>query len=148
MIYRPDLIEADVFILIAEADMHVPRPFAQLRRCGGDEIKAVRQFPHNEDRAREPIAFAVDFRPDILPERCPPQITLGDERRLMFRSMQFSLEPDPLKKAVHALDYTNRRIRPLITRAALIASYAQARTSHFAHSNPPRLKVTSHLIRT
>ena len=87
----------------------------------------MRQLPHDEDGAREPIAFSV--RPDILPERCPPQITLGDERRLVFRSMQFFLEPDPLEKAVHALDYTNRQIRPLITRAAPIASYAHARTS-------------------
>jgi hypothetical protein len=45
--------------------------------------------------------------------------------------MQFFLEPDPLKKAVHALDYTNRGIRPLITRAALVASYSQACTFPF-----------------
>ena len=103
---RPDLIEANIFIQIAEAHMHVPCPLPRFRRRGGDEIKAMRQLPHDEDGAREPIAFAV--RPDVLPERCPPQIPLRDERRLMFRSMQFLLEPDPLKKAVHALDYTNR----------------------------------------
>ena len=68
----------------------------------------MRQLPHDEDRARETIAFAVDLRPDVLPEGSQPQITLGDEGRLMLRSMQFFLEPDPREKAVHALDYTNR----------------------------------------
>jgi hypothetical protein len=67
----------------------------------------------------------------------------------MFRTLQFFLEPDPLKKAIHALDYTNRRIRPLITRAALIASYAQARTSPFCtwQSTAPQgdLAPNSHL---
>jgi len=40
MIDCPDLIEADVLILIAEADMHVPRTLAQLRRRWDDETKA------------------------------------------------------------------------------------------------------------
>ena len=59
IIDRPDLIEADVFILIAEADMHVPRPLSRLRRRGGDEVKTVSQLTEYKDRAREAIAFTV-----------------------------------------------------------------------------------------
>ena len=83
IINRPDLIEANIFVLIAKADMHIPRALALLRRRGGDEIKAVRELPHDEDGAGEPTAFAVDFRPDVLTEGGPPQITLGYEWRFV-----------------------------------------------------------------
>ena len=84
IIDRSDLIKADVFVLLTKAHMHIPRAIALLRRRGGDEIKAVRQLAHDEDGAREAIAFAVDFRTDVLSEGGPPQITLGDERRLVL----------------------------------------------------------------
>ncbi len=77
-------MRADVLILCAETHMHVPAALPLLRRLGGDEITAVRELPHNEHGARKPNALAVDFRPDVLAQRGPPQITLGDERRLVF----------------------------------------------------------------
>ena len=69
----PDLIEANVFILRAQADMHVPRFLTQLSRRGGDEVTTVGQLSEYKDRTREAIAFAVDLRPDVLPKGGPPQ---------------------------------------------------------------------------
>ena len=56
VIDRPDLIEANVFILRAQADMHVPRSLTQLSRRGGDEVKTVGQLSEYKDRTREAIA--------------------------------------------------------------------------------------------
>ena len=68
IIDRPNLIEAEIFILLTEVHMHLPCPLPQLRRCGGDEVKTVGQLSEYKDRTREAIAFAVDLRPDVLSE--------------------------------------------------------------------------------
>jgi hypothetical protein len=78
---RPDLIETGVFILVAEADVQVLRALPLFSRGGGDQVKPMRQLPHDNQRAREPVALAVDLRPDVLTEGSPPQISLGDERQ-------------------------------------------------------------------
>ena len=63
-----------------------------------------------ENRRLLPLTSEPTFSPTDAHQMSP----LGNEWRRLSALMQFLFEADPVEKAVHALDYTNRRFLPLI----------------------------------
>ena len=68
----------------------------------------------DDHRPREEGALAVDLRGHILTNRSPPNLALGDERRLVLSIVQSLLQTDPFKKSLHT---RSRQLKPWQPRA-------------------------------
>ena len=90
---RPDLIETDVFILIAEADIRDPRSLPQLGRRGGDQIKPVRQFPHDQDGREKRSLLPFTSEPTFSPRDAHHKSRSETNGGLCCDRCNFSLSP-------------------------------------------------------
>lgn len=72
-------------------ERHEPSPLPFLRRRRHHEIESVRQLLEDNDRPREQLALAINFRADVLADARPPYVPFRNVRRLVRRLVQVAL---------------------------------------------------------